>query len=273
MNRQVLIGIFSIIIFLFLIIFAANRPFPVLDTISPASGPTAGGTTVVITGKNFTGITDLHFGPASASSFTVVTDTKITAVVPAGTAGPANVTVTRLRHVSNKLQYVYIGVPELTAIDPSVGPADTEITVTIKGKYLTGTTAVSFGGVSAVFKVETDTEICATTPMGIYTPVDVTVTTMLGTSNSLTYMIGAAPVIERFTPDSGYRGSVFILSGSGLEETTAVKFAGYYQAAFTVIDDTTVEVTVPTIPELSYVDVNVRTPYGISNSKIFYIFG
>lgn len=250
-----------------------NRPVPVLYTISPASGPSVGGTTVVITGKNLTRVTDLRFGTASVSSFSVVNDTIITAVVPAGTAGTADVTVTRLGHVSNKLQYMYIGVPELTALDPSVGRANTEIKVTITGKYLTGATDVSFGGASAVFKVVTDTEITATTPLGIYAPVNVTVTTPFGTSNSLIYQIGPKPVLDSISPDNGYRGSLFTLRGSGLGETTDVFFLGSRSAPFKVINKTTIEATVPDSAYVGFDDVYVITPYGNSNSKIYCVLG
>ncbi|MCF8319165.1 MAG: hypothetical protein K9H63_02520, partial [Sphingobacteriaceae bacterium] len=58
---------------------------PVITSFSPS---TAGiGETVTITGTNFTNITSVSFGGTAASSFTVVSDTKIEAVVGAGTSG------------------------------------------------------------------------------------------------------------------------------------------------------------------------------------------
>ncbi len=66
---------------------------PVVTAVSPASGSTAGGTTVAIIGSGFTGTTAVHFGTAAAASFTVNSDTSITAVSPAGT-GAVDVTVT-----------------------------------------------------------------------------------------------------------------------------------------------------------------------------------
>ncbi len=55
---------------------------PVVSSISPGSGPA--GTSVVITGKHFTGVTKVLFGSASAS-FQVDSDTQITVDAPAGT--------------------------------------------------------------------------------------------------------------------------------------------------------------------------------------------
>jgi hypothetical protein len=63
-------------------------------TISPSNGPTTGNTVVTITGTGFTGATVVAFDGAAGTSFTVVNDTTIRVTTPAGTAGPADVTVT-----------------------------------------------------------------------------------------------------------------------------------------------------------------------------------
>ena len=66
---------------------------PEVGSLSPASGPTGGGTPVTLTGDHMIGVTAVSFGSATASSFTVVSDTQITAVTPAGVAGAVPVTV------------------------------------------------------------------------------------------------------------------------------------------------------------------------------------
>ena len=66
---------------------------PVVSSISPTSGSTAGGTTVTITGLFFTGATAVHFGGSPATNFGVVSDTSIIAGSPAG-SGTVDVTVT-----------------------------------------------------------------------------------------------------------------------------------------------------------------------------------
>ena len=62
--------------------FVPGRAMPVITSIEPSSGPVAGGTTVTITGRNFTGATAVHFGANPAASFTADSDTQITAVSP-----------------------------------------------------------------------------------------------------------------------------------------------------------------------------------------------
>ena len=50
-------------------------PYTTVTGVSPTSGPTAGGTTVTITGTGFTGATKVLFGAVAATSFTVVSST------------------------------------------------------------------------------------------------------------------------------------------------------------------------------------------------------
>jgi IPT/TIG domain len=66
---------------------------PAVLGISPSSGPSAGGTTVTITGTSFTGASSVAFGTTPAVSFSVVSSTTITAVSPPG-AGTVDVIVT-----------------------------------------------------------------------------------------------------------------------------------------------------------------------------------
>ena len=55
---------------------------PVFTSLSPTSGPIAGGTKVTITGSGFTGASVVTFAGVGAQKFTVVNDTTITAVSP-----------------------------------------------------------------------------------------------------------------------------------------------------------------------------------------------
>jgi IPT/TIG domain len=66
---------------------------PTITSVTPANGPTAGGTTVTITGAGLSGATAVAFGGTAAPSFTVNSGTSITAASPAG-SGTVDVTVT-----------------------------------------------------------------------------------------------------------------------------------------------------------------------------------
>src|SRR4029077_13970515 len=101
-----------------------SQAAPAVTGISPASGPAAGGTNVMITGTDLTGTTDVEFGNTPASSFTVDDATHITATAPPGT-GTADLTVTTpsaTSLTSDADRYTYIPAPSVTGIDPAGGP-------------------------------------------------------------------------------------------------------------------------------------------------------
>jgi hypothetical protein len=158
---------------------------PVVTSISPSSGPPAGGTVVTITGSGFTGATRVGFGGLAAASFTVVSGTQITAVSPAQ-SGAHYVTVTTPGGTSATVAaaiYSYSApAPAITSISPTSGPTTGGTTVTITGSGFTGATRVGFGGLAAAsFTVVSGTQITAVSPAqsGAHY---VTVTTPGGTS-------------------------------------------------------------------------------------------
>lgn len=68
-------------------------PGPKVTGIQPANGPKCGGTQVTVTGSGFAGASAVNFGTTAATSFTVKSDTEITATSPGGT-DTVDVTVT-----------------------------------------------------------------------------------------------------------------------------------------------------------------------------------
>jgi subtilase family serine protease len=77
---------------------------PTLARISPAHG--GKGTRVTITGTNFAGVGAVYFGSRKAGSVKVLSATKLTAVVPAG-SGRVAVKVAAAGGTSNSLAYTY----------------------------------------------------------------------------------------------------------------------------------------------------------------------
>jgi IPT/TIG domain len=74
--------------------FSLGGAVSTVSSLSPTSGPNAGGTSVTINGTNFTSPATVKFGTNAATNVDVVSATEITAVSPAGSSGTVDVTVT-----------------------------------------------------------------------------------------------------------------------------------------------------------------------------------
>ncbi len=64
-----------------------------IATITPATGGTAGGTNITISGTNFSGAEGVTIGGAAATNFKVISNERITCTTPAATAGAKTVVV------------------------------------------------------------------------------------------------------------------------------------------------------------------------------------
>jgi hypothetical protein len=87
----------------------ASPPAPVVSKLAPRKGSVAGGTTVTISGTGLSGATAVDFG-ATPASFTVGSDSSITATAPPGASGAVDVTVTTPGGVSTtsvKVRFTY----------------------------------------------------------------------------------------------------------------------------------------------------------------------
>lgn len=146
-----------------------NRP--VVYSVTPAAGPVAGGNTVTVRGAGFGDAPAVTFGSVAATDVQVVSDSELTAVVPAATAsGSVDVTVTSAAGTSTVTEsdsYAFVLAPTVTAVAPSSGPAAGGTTVTVTGTGFTGATKVEFGGRPAgSLHVDSDTQLTATSPSG-----------------------------------------------------------------------------------------------------------
>ncbi len=243
---------------------------PILFFLNPLVGSQAGGTTVTLTGVGLSGTTGVNFGATPATSFTVVSDTQVTAVAPPGT-GTVQVTVTTPSGSSNGLPFTYVGVPAILSITPTSGPVSGGVVVNLTGTGFTGATAVNFGATpSTFFFALSDTSIIAIAPPGTGT-VPVTVTTAAGTSAGVSFTYVPAPALTSVTPASGPTtgGTTVTLTGTGLTGATAVFFGVLPATSFTVNSPT--QITAVTPAGLGTVPVTVATPGGIATG-VFYTY-
>jgi uncharacterized repeat protein (TIGR03803 family) len=139
------------------------------------------GQSVEILGQGFTGTTAVSFN-GTAATYTVVSDTYLTAVVPSGaTSGFIKVTTPGGALKSDRK---FLVVPSILSFSPTSGSVGTQVTIT--GTSFTGAKRVTFGGVRATtFSVDSDTQITATVPTGARTG-KIQVSTSGGTATSAT---------------------------------------------------------------------------------------
>ena len=188
-----------------------NDPSPTVVGLDTSGGTTAGGALVTISGTNFTGSSVVDFGSVAAPSFTINSDSSITAVSPSQGAATVDVTVTNPDGTSttssaDQFTYTAAPAPSVSGLSTTSGSVVGGTDVVVTGSYFTGASSVEFGGVSASsFTVLSDSAIEAFSPGGAAGTVDVQVVTPSGTSSTsssdeFTYAAVTAPTITSLAP-------------------------------------------------------------------------
>jgi len=207
---------------------------PAVEGVKPGKGPPAGGTSVSVTGKNFTGVTAVRFGANAAASFKVESATSITAVSPPFTGGNAivDVTVTTpegtspIQKPGPPIGDLFEYGPTVTAVEPGAGPAGGGTAVTITGTGFESfckigscagpVYAVYFGSTEAEsVTVNSENSITAIAPPGTGA-VDVTVETGGGISpiSSEDRYVYTVPPIVATEPASNIGGASALVNAT-----------------------------------------------------------
>jgi alpha-tubulin suppressor-like RCC1 family protein len=156
---------------------------PTVIKLSAKKGPGAGGTTLTITGTNFTEATAVRFGSAKAKSFTVHSSSSILAESPAG-AGTVEVTVTTPGGTSASAKHdVFEYTPAVESVTPDRGSKAGGESVTITGSGFalgTAATAFKFGSKQATEVNCTSNTTCTLTAPAAKKAGAVTVTATVG---------------------------------------------------------------------------------------------
>lgn len=125
---------------------------PTVVSISPASGPTSGGTPVTISGANFAAGAAVTIGGVAAANVSVAGSTTIQAVTGARAAGAGDVTVTvdgRSNTLASAFTYVTLPPPIISGVSPASGSTAGGTTVTVTGANFAAGATVAIGGVAA----------------------------------------------------------------------------------------------------------------------------
>jgi alpha-tubulin suppressor-like RCC1 family protein len=268
---------------------AFGPPLPTLARISPTVGLDKGGEAIAITGTELSGATAVHFGSVSAPSFTVDSDTSITAVSPAEPNSVVPVTVTTpagTSPVANGIFFHYMEPfpqPIIKAVKPKTGPAAGGTAVLITGSGFFGAgIAVKFGSTSAASVVVNENpvqpqlnSITAVSPPGTTGTVELTVTTLGGTSPfaSAGHFKFEHPTVTTLSPNTGPRagGTSVTVTGSGFAlgtTGTTFKFGTLPSSSVDCTSTTSCTVVSPARKSAGTVDVKatVGKPSSPKNS-------
>jgi IPT/TIG domain len=190
-------------------------------SISPASGPTAGGTLVTLSGDGLAispARVTVTFGGMPAPQAAYCTSaTSCTVLTPPSSVGAVDVIVDvngATQRASN--QFVYQG-PGITSITPSTGPITGGTYVDLFGSDFDPLMTVSFGGFPSSYVTCVNSEWCTVIapPVNTAGPVDITVTLPSG----ITGMTGAADVftyatLPRLVNVGSYTGATTFVGGA-----------------------------------------------------------
>jgi hypothetical protein len=274
-------------------------PPPTLTGIAPPSGSTGGGNNVVLTGTNFTGATDVNFGPddinttcGTGTCFSIDSNTQITVDdAPSHVAGQVNVNVENLEGPSANQTYTYVAPPTLTGIAPPSGSTSGGNSVVLTGTNFTTATDVNFGpdeisticGSGTCFSIDSNTQITVSNiPAHGAGGVSVNVVNPGGPTAGQTYTYVTPPTLTSLSPPSGtdQGGNNVNLIGTNLAGATDVNFGPDdisttcgTGTCFTI--DNSTEITVDDVPSHSAVGVSVSvvTPGGPSGDVTYTYLG
>ncbi len=254
----------------------AADPFTYLDDgsgatftgIAPAQVPTAGGTTVTISGTGLGGATGVTVGGVAATGVTA-TPTGITATVPAReTAGAAPVVVQFPAGTRAAGTVTYVA-PTITAVAPAQGPAAGGTAVTLTGTGFGPATGVTLGGQAATITAQSPTSLTVTAPAHAPGPVDVVVVAPgadATAAGAFTYLDdGTGATVTGLTPATSPTagGGTLTVTGTGLAGATGLLVGGTAATGLTVAPDGTgVSGTVPASAAAGPVDVALVFPGG-----------
>ncbi|WP_276482763.1 FG-GAP-like repeat-containing protein [Paraflavitalea pollutisoli] len=219
---------------------AIYHSIPTLGPIVRKAAPlNAGkGTEVRLVGANLNGATAVSFGGLPAASFTVVSDTVITAIVGSGNTG--TISVTTPEGSASVPGFRFYGKPILSSFAPQ--QAATGDTVIIKGNYLDGVTHVAFGGHASPSFLPGADSIIAIVGSGGSGALTVAGYGGRDTLAGFTYIL--PPAITSFSPESGKHGDLITIRGNNLQSVTSV-YLGSHKASITgTLTDTLITVAV-----------------------------
>jgi IPT/TIG domain len=249
---------------------------PAVTSISPSSGPKAGGTVVTVTGYGFTGVTEVLFGSTPGTNVSSDADEQLHVTAPAHGTGAFNIHVVTSLGTSPAVTadlYNFLPVPTVTAVSPTSGPKAGGTTVTVTGTGFTGATQVLFGNTpGTALSVTSDTNLTIKSPAHALGLAHVHVITPGGRSAAVAadeYTYQPLPTVTAISPTSGPHagGTTVSVTGTGFTGATQVLFGSTPGTNLTVTTDTHLTVRSPSHATGPF-NVHVVTPSGGESAAV-----
>ncbi len=265
-------------------------PPPTVSSVSPVSGQLAGGTTLTITGLNFTNTPSNPTVTVGGNPCTPVafgSSTSISCTLPAGTAGAADVVVENADGQDDTLagSYTYVAAPNVTGVTPTVISTGTTTNLTITGTNFfqgTGPTiTLNPGGHTCTSPViVSSTQATCTAPSGPTAGTyEITLTNGDGNNQSDTTTGGtlnyvAPPTIASITPNNGplTGGTPITINGTGYASPPlpTVDIGGTPCNNIAFVDANNITCEVPSTTTAGAVSVSLKVYNDIqSGSSVF----
>ena len=159
-----------------------NDP-PQISSLSPTSGPAAGGNQVTINGTNLQPVTTVKFDTTSASIVSK-SATKIIVTAPAHAPGQVTVKVDSPGGSATKTYLYESPAPNISRIDPPKGSTAGGETVTITGVNLGDVTSATFGTANAEIRSKSSTKLVVISPPNPAGRLDVKVRSSAGSATA-----------------------------------------------------------------------------------------
>ncbi len=231
--------------------FTYVRP-PIVNSFFPMAART--GDTVTIIGNHFNFVNSIYFGSVPASSFIIISDTLLKAVVGNGASG--SVSLASIAGGGVLAGFTFIPKPTISYFTPT--SAASGDTVTIVGSNFSQVVGISFGNIAASsFDSISPSVLKAVVANGATGSIKVT--NNGGTDSLSGFTYSNPPIITYFTPLSGDTGTVVTINGSRFNGATAVSFGGTPAVSFTVVSN---NVITAMVGNGTTGGVNVTTPDG-----------
>lgn len=233
--------------------------------INPAYGPNGDGSIYKLTSANVFSVFLFPNPPVegNAPAGTLIQNTNglIYGTTPSGGNNPHCFSST----CYGVLFSVATGDAPFVRLEPSQTTGFIGAKVGVFGQGFSSGSVVKFGGVAAkTITLTGTTYLTSTVPSGAHTgAVTVTTGSTILTSPQ-TYKV--KPKLTSFTPPSGKAGTVVTINGTGLIQTSLVKFGTAKATTFSVKSDSQITADVPAALPAGSVTISVTTPGGTVSS-------